>query len=42
MQRCGFDSFILDSDKEKNPLSRAFSYQYQASVSDPNPLFRVR
>lgn len=45
MHRCGFDSFILDSDKENNPLQKVsgtFSHQYQASVINSKPLFRIR
>mgnify|MGYP002735207762 CR=1 FL=1 len=45
MSRCGFDAFVLRSDCDPYDALRAldeFSDQYQASVTNPLPLFRRR
>jgi uncharacterized protein (DUF934 family) len=45
MQRCGFDSYVLAQTEVKYFLSKSaknFSHQYQASILNPNPLFRSR
>ena len=45
MQRCGFDSYTLgsaDVDYFLTKGAKRFSYPYQTSILDPEPLFRIR
>lgn len=45
MSRCGFDSFVLRSDRELKAAEQALSLMedyYQGSVTDPRPLFKKR
>ena len=45
MERCGFDAYALRADQDANDALLAFndfSEAYQASVTQPVPLFRRR
>ncbi|MCC6472946.1 MAG: DUF934 domain-containing protein [Burkholderiales bacterium] len=45
MERCGFDAFALRADQDAEDALRAFdelTETYQASVTQPQPLFRRR
>ncbi len=45
MQRCGFDAFALRHDQDSESCEKAladFTTGYQASITEPDPLFRRR
>jgi uncharacterized protein (DUF934 family) len=45
LERCGFDSFVVREKEDPQAALAAFgehTEQYQATVSDPQPLFRRR
>jgi len=45
MQRCGFDAFALRHDQDPESCEKAlsdFTTGYQASIAEPDPLFRRR